>query len=76
MGLVDSEPLHQPALAWNRFIGTVEEAFGQGFDISDGDPKHKGADGEVSRYGEGKVIEVESFKKCGDVWIWSNFPSH
>ena len=61
-------------LKWNLFIGTVEETFGQGFDISDGDSKHKGADGEVSRYGEGKVIEVESFEGCGDVCIWSNLP--
>ena len=56
-GLV--EPLCQPVLKWNQFIGTVEE----GFDISDGDPKTKGADGEVSRYGEENVIEVEYFNK-------------
>ena len=52
----------------------MEETFGQGIDISDGDPKHKGADGQVSRYGEGNVIDVESFKGCGDVCMWSNIP--
>ena len=53
----------------------MEETFGQGFDISDGVSKHKGAGGEVSRYGERKVIEVESFEGCGDVCIWSNIPA-
>ena len=50
-GLV--EPLCQPVLKWNRFIGRVEETFGQGFNISDGDPKHKGADEKCLDMGKG-----------------------